>query len=77
MFCFWVFEWMVSVEDDLFFDVGVYLMFIFEFKNYCWGLFFGKDVVLGFVDGCGCMWCSVVEVVVNLNLMEVEVEVRV
>ncbi|MEM1245956.1 MAG: polysaccharide deacetylase family protein [Acidobacteriota bacterium] len=74
--CPWVPEWMASVEDDPSLDVGVHLTLTSEFKNYCWGPLLGKDAVPGLVDGRGCMWRSVAEVVTNSNPTEVEAEVR-
>ncbi len=74
--CAWVSEFVQYWRTQPELDVGMHVTLTAEWTGYRWGPLAGKAQVPGLVDGEGCFWPEVADVVAHATVDEVEREIR-
>ncbi len=74
--CPWVPELAAELRKTPTIDAGLHLTLTAEWNVYCWGPLTGKSTAPGLVDGRGCLWPDVPNVVQHATPDEVEAEIR-
>jgi chitin disaccharide deacetylase len=74
--CPWIPKWNQFLKENPEFDNGLHLTLTSEWNQYRWGPVSGANQVASLVDGEGCLWKSVPQVVAKATPDDVEREIR-